>query len=101
MHRVSNAKIVISHASRARQGKNEDCPNCRQLRCYEYGKCWQYLSGLPLDDYIREEGLKRVHLLSVDTEGHDALVLEGLRGSLARGVIDVLEFEFNSQLGSS
>lgn len=41
-----------------------------------------------------------MHLLSVDTEGHDALVLEGLRGSLARGVIDVLEFEFNSQLGS-
>ena len=44
--------------------------------------------------------MKRVHLVSIDTEGHDSLVLEGLKDSLAKGLIDVLEFEFNSQLGS-
>ena len=82
------------------QGQNEDCPNCHPLRCYEQGKCWQYITGFALDDYITQEGLRRVHMLQVDTEGHDAFVLEGLRGSLARGVVDVLEFEFNSKLGA-
>ena len=28
--------------------------------------------------------------------GFDALILEGLRGALAKGVVDVVEFEYNS-----
>ena len=87
-------------ASMKQHGKNADCPNCRQFRCYEEGTCWNYLSGIALDDYIGQEGLHRIHLLSIDTEGHDALVLEGLRNSLSKGVVDVIEFEFNVQLGS-
>ena len=81
-------------------GKNEDCPMCRPFRCYDEGTCWQYLKGLPLDEYIAQEGLRRIHLVSIDTEGHDAYVIEGLKDTLAKGAIDVLEFEFNSQLGS-
>ena len=92
--------VRTEHASMSNHGRNHDCPLCRPVRCYEEGKCWQYLNGLPLDDYLQQESLRRVHLVSIDTEGHDAFVLEGLRGSLSRGVVDVVEFEFNSVLGS-
>lgn len=87
------------HAKMLNHGRNADCPMCRPLKCYEEGKCWQFLQGLPLDDYLAQEGLSHVHLISIDTEGHDALVLEGLRKSLAKGAVDVLEFEFNAVLG--
>lgn len=46
-----------------------------------------------LDDYLDKRAVHRVHYLSIDTEGSDMLVLSGLQRSLARGVVDVLEFE--------
>jgi hypothetical protein len=56
------------------------------------------IPSLSVDKYVRRHNISRVHLLSIDTEGFDALVLEGARSSLGghNGVrVDVVEFEFN------
>lgn len=46
-----------------------------------------------LDDYVSQQGLRHVHYVSIDTEGYDALVVEGLHRSLRAGLVDLLEFE--------
>jgi len=61
---------------------------CRQ-------RTWQRVPKIMLDTYMAHHGIERVQLLSVDAEGHDAMVLDGANASLARRAIDVLEFEYH------
>ncbi len=45
------------------------------------------VEGVPavsLDDYCRDEGVKRLDLLKIDTDGHELAVLRGARGILKR-----------------
>ena len=44
---------------------------------------WVPIRAIALDDYVAEAGLSRVDIVSIDTEGFDALVLEGMRALLA------------------
>ena len=39
--------------------------------------------------------MQHVHLASVDAEGQDALILEGMRGLLDARAVDVIEFEYH------
>jgi len=48
-----------------------------------------------LDAFCRAEGIERIHLLKVDTEGNELKVLHGAREMLDAGRVDVLHFEFN------
>ena len=41
-------------------------------------------------------GVTHIDLLKVDTEGHDLTVLRGFEGMLARGAIDLIQFEYNT-----
>jgi hypothetical protein len=45
------------------------------------------LDAVALDDFFKRTALEEAYLVSIDTEGWDALVLEGMRGLLARGRI--------------
>lgn len=49
-----------------------------------------------LDTFCREQGIDRIHLLKIDTEGNELKVLQGAREALAAGRIDIIHFEFNS-----
>ncbi len=49
-----------------------------------------------LDEFIHERGIHQVELLKIDTEGHELKVLLGLRATLAKNLIDVVQFEFNA-----
>jgi FkbM family methyltransferase len=46
------------------------------------------------DAFLLDQGIAAVDFLKIDVEGAELLVLEGLRGSLARGAIQVVQFEY-------
>jgi FkbM family methyltransferase len=48
-----------------------------------------------LDSVIKENAIKRVGLLKIDTEGNELAVLRGGAESIAAGMIDVIQLEFN------
>jgi FkbM family methyltransferase len=48
-----------------------------------------------LDQFFADQGIPKVHLLKIDTEGNELRVLEGAHQSIANQVIDVIQFEFN------
>lgn len=48
-----------------------------------------------LADFAARNGLEQIHLVKIDTEGHDFSVLRGARPLLAAGKVDVVQFEYN------
>jgi len=64
------------------------------------GRSRKGLTAVPsitIDGYARKEGLRRIHWLSIDAEGWDALIVEGARQLLEARRVDVLEFEYHSK----
>lgn len=53
------------------------------------------VSAVTGDDECAEIGIDRIDLLKIDTEGHDLAVLSGFSGMLARGGVDIIQFEYN------
>jgi len=49
-----------------------------------------------LDIFAGDSGLDRISFLKIDVEGHEVSVLEGARGLLERGAVEVVQFEFGS-----
>ena len=50
-----------------------------------------------VDDYLRERAIEHVTFLKCDAEGHDLAILRGGAATLARGRIDVWQFEYNAR----
>lgn len=48
-----------------------------------------------LDGFLAGNGIDHVHLIKIDAEGHDSLVLQGARSALERGAVDVVQFEYS------
>lgn len=48
-----------------------------------------------LDDVLIEQGISRVDLLKIDTEGSEFNVLLGAEQSIRNGMVNVIHFEFN------
>ena len=46
-----------------------------------------------VDRFCVREGIDRISLLKIDTEGHDLAVLEGAEGLLARQAVDLIQVE--------
>lgn len=46
------------------------------------------------DRYMAEAGVERIDFLKIDVEGGEYDVLTGFSGALARGVIDLIQFEY-------
>jgi FkbM family methyltransferase len=46
-----------------------------------------------VDTYTAREGIGRISLLKVDTEGHDLAVLEGAESLLGRNAVDLIQVE--------
>ncbi len=47
-----------------------------------------------IDEFCQDHGIGHIDLLKLDIEGNEARALEGARGMLARGAIDLIQFEF-------
>jgi len=69
-----------------------------KARRFEQANATLHVDAVALDDLFRTERLDHVYQISIDTEGFDALVLEGMRGTIARKQVSVIEFEVN-QMG--
>ena len=46
------------------------------------------------DDYIIKNQINYVHLLKIDTEGHEKFVIQGLENALDKQMIGVIQFEY-------
>ena len=53
------------------------------------------LQATTIDAFVAARGVERVHVLEVDANGMDALVLEGAAQTLAARRIDVFAFEYH------
>lgn len=47
-----------------------------------------------IDEYCADKGIKRIHLLKIDIEGHELDALAGAQNMFARGAVDIVTFEF-------
>ena len=47
-----------------------------------------------IDEYLRENGIEKVHFLKVDVEGHEIEVLKGAVNALTEGKIEIIQLEF-------
>lgn len=47
------------------------------------------------DMFLRDNGIRHVSMLKIDTEGFDLMVLRGAAGALAEGRIECVQFEYN------
>ena len=50
---------------------------------------------IDLDTFVISRGIKRIHLLKIDTEGHELEVLSGAKRILKEQRIGAIQFEFN------
>ncbi len=57
-----------------------------------------HVEAVALDDLFARLQLGPIYQVSIDTEGFDALVLEGMRGAIGRRQVSLIEFEVN-QMG--
>lgn len=48
-----------------------------------------------IDKFIKENAIKKIHLLKIDTEGNELNVLLGAKEAIDNNIIDVIQFEFN------
>ena len=53
--------------------------------------------AIALDDFFARERLEQVYHVAIDTEGWDALVVEGMRESIKRRRVSLVEFEVNNR----
>lgn len=54
----------------------------------------EQVETIRLDQYIQQKGIKKIHLLKVDTEGHELAVLKSLGAYLHPLIIDFIQFEY-------
>eukprot|EP00965_Chrysotila_dentata_P262660 6214636-Pleurochrysis_carterae.AAC.1 len=62
-------------------------------------KCTDEVNVTTLDDFFRIHDLRDVYQVTIDTEGHDAQVLEGMGGILSQREVYLLEFEVQPKVG--
>jgi FkbM family methyltransferase len=70
------------------EGMNFVSTECRTVSSSE-------VPVVSLDAFCAERGLKEIHLLKVDVQGHEPAVFEGARGLIERGAIRSIFFELN------
>ena len=61
------------------------------------GTATDAVNTITIDDFMAREGIGHVWSVEVDTEGWDALVLEGMRGALRERRIAFVEFEYSAR----
>ncbi|WP_245752770.1 FkbM family methyltransferase [Chitinophaga arvensicola] len=53
------------------------------------------ISLTTIDEFISENGISKIALLKIDTEGHELSVLKGAKNAISKGIAEVIQIEFN------
>jgi len=48
-----------------------------------------------IDQFVTENNIAKIALLKIDTEGHELNVLKGAKDTIKRGLVNVIQIEFN------
>jgi FkbM family methyltransferase len=48
-----------------------------------------------IDEFVAHHNISKVALLKIDTEGHELSVLKGAKETIAKGLADIIQVEFN------
>lgn len=48
-----------------------------------------------IDEFVAKHDISKIALLKIDTEGHELSVLKGARQTIASGMAEVIQLEFN------
>ena len=48
-----------------------------------------------IDTFVAGRGISHIHLLKIDTEGNEFLILRGAERTIARNMVDMVQIEFN------
>ena len=48
-----------------------------------------------IDTFVAERNIAHIHLLKIDTEGNEFLILKGAQRTIARNMVDIVQIEFN------
>ncbi|KAG2428334.1 hypothetical protein HXX76_010481 [Chlamydomonas incerta] len=59
------------------------------------GETWVDVNVTTVDDYVRRNGIDKIDILKIDTEGFDPTVLAGAYNTLLRHKAEVLSFEYH------
>lgn len=60
----------------------------------DHGHIQEKIKLVSLEKYWAKEGVKKIHLLKIDVEGHELDVLAGAKALLESSEIDLIQFEF-------
>ena len=70
----------------------------RKLERFNRANATIHVQTVALDDFFVSQSLSSIYQVSIDTEGWDALVVEGMRNAIVNRRVAVVEFEVN-QMG--
>lgn len=101
---AGDERASIAHGFRSRseadkgkgkwKGKGKGKGAAAAAACANGGsECEERIEVVRLDDFAAREGLGPIYAVSIDTEGSDAFVLEGMSGLLSRRQPAIVEFE--------
>lgn len=48
-----------------------------------------------IDQFVKKNGIIKINLLKIDTEGNELKVILGAKESIQKGMIEIIQFEFN------
>ena len=74
---------------------NSLVPNAPYAHRFERQSKTREVAVISIDDFCLKNGVSKITVLKIDTEGHDLAVLKGATAMLQKGAIDFILFEFN------
>ena len=85
---------LSNESGKAKFYSNGDAAGVNSLSSVS-GPCTETVVMGTLDEFLQRENIEPVAMIKIDTEGFDSLVLRGAGACLARGAVEVVQFEYN------
>ena len=92
---VSNVTGSMVYIPTFTGGETRSLRSIDDRLCRSSGACTESVNVTTIDEFLSRKSIRSVYQLSIDTEGHDALVLEGAEEAIRARRVALIEFEVN------